>query len=201
MTADLLWRHEKESTLHAPVNWNMEANRQQHNGAITDPHSTTSESPRAQWLFFMSAVNYRFISTSLKVQQCSGSTLSSEDLITRETTEESDGQYASSIIFTSQAKPDSTKGTEDKEMGFIKTNKSATLRNRLGILWVVGVGKGGLENIFIKLLKVFVLNLLEGSRKSYFMSWTLWQQRVGSCILCNVTGTFCTLIGFNANSI
>lgn len=171
MTADLLWRHEQESTLHAPVNWNMEANRQQHNGAITDPHSTTSESPRAQWPFFMSAVNYRFISTSLKVQQCSGSTLSSEDLITRETTEESDGQYASSIIFTSQAKPDSTKGTEDKEMGFIKANKSATLRNRLGILWVVGVGKDGFENI------IYSLNYWK------FLFWTYWKA-VGRVILC-----------------
>lgn len=201
MTADLLWRRE-ESPLRAPVNWNMEANRQQqHNGAITGSPSTSSESPRVHWLFFTSAANCRFISTSLKVQQCSGSTLSREDLITRETTEESDGQYASRIIFTSQAKPGSTKGTEDTEMGFIKTNTSATLRNRLGILWVVGIGEGGFEIIVIKLLKVFVSNSLEGGRKSYFMSWTLWQQRVGSCILCNVTGTFCTLIGFNANSI
>lgn len=93
------------------------------NGAITGSPSTTSESPRVHWLFFMSAAICRFISTSLNVQQCSGSTLSREDLITRETTEESDGQYASRIIFTSQVKPDSTKGTEDTEMGFIKTNK------------------------------------------------------------------------------
>lgn len=71
--------------------WKQTDRQQQHNDAITGPRSTTSENPRAQCLFFMSAANCGFIFTSLEAQQCSGSTLSSEDLITRETTKESDG--------------------------------------------------------------------------------------------------------------